>query len=57
MRVLSFIRIATLALSLTAALGATGNAFAATEDQGQKATNSGPYDSPNFVIPESNIFS
>jgi hypothetical protein len=63
MRVTSTLRIATLALALTAVVGSTGGAFAATaQDQNQSTqrqnvTNNNPSDSPDFTIPESNIYS
>jgi len=50
MRIASILRIATLALSLTAATAGLSSAFA---DLAQQS----PCDSPNFVIPQSQIFS
>jgi len=52
MRIVSILRIATLALSLTTATAGLSTAFAG--DSSQQAS---PYDSPNFVIPQSQIFS
>ena len=52
MRIASILRIATLALSLTAATAGLSTAFAA--DSSQQAS---PYDNQNFVIPESQIYS
>jgi len=56
MRISSLLRTATLALSMTAAMGAMTAAFAsdayADQQQQQQAVNSSsPYDSPNFVAP------
>jgi hypothetical protein len=54
MRISSLLRTATLALSLTAAMGAMGTAFAANAaPQAQQAAS--PYDSQNFVVPSNNI--
>ncbi|HEX8828804.1 MAG TPA: hypothetical protein VF778_11875, partial [Xanthobacteraceae bacterium] len=57
MRISSILRTATLALSLVAAMGATGTAFAASRVQQQEATysNSSPYDSPDFVVAPTDI--
>lgn len=53
MRISSLLRTATLALSLTAAMGAMGTAFAAnTAPQAQQAS---PYDGQDFVVPSNNI--
>jgi hypothetical protein len=55
MRISSLLRSATLALSMTAAMGAMTTAFAAdayaAQDQQQQASSASPYDSPNFVAP------
>jgi hypothetical protein len=54
MRISSLLRTATLALSMTAAMGAMTAAFAsdayAAQPQ-QQTANSSPYDSPDFVAP------
>ena len=59
MRISSLLRTATLALSMTAAMGAMTAAFAAdahaAPQQQQQATNANPYDSPDFVVPANNI--
>ena len=52
MRIASILRMATLALSLTAATAGLSTAFAG--DASQQAS---PYDNQNFVIPQSQIFS
>lgn len=63
MRISSLLRTATLALSLTAAMGAMTATFAqaATAPQQQQQwnqqSNTGPYDSPDFVVPRAEIFS
>ncbi len=54
MRISSLLRTATLALSLTAAMGAMTTAFAAPQAQ-QQASNAGPYDGQDFVVPSNNI--
>jgi hypothetical protein len=51
MRIASILRIGALALSLTAATAGLSTAFAGPAQQGS------PYDSPTFVIPQSQIFS
>ena len=53
MRISSLLRTATLALSLTGALGAMTAAFAADAHaaQQQQAAQSSPYDSQDFVVP------
>jgi hypothetical protein len=55
MRVSSLLRTATLALSLTAAMGAMAGTFAsnasAAQQQQQAVNSSSPYDSPDFVAP------
>jgi hypothetical protein len=52
MRVSSLLRTATLALSLTAAMGAMAGSNASAGQQQQQAVNSSsPYDSPDFVAP------
>jgi uncharacterized membrane protein YebE (DUF533 family) len=55
MRVSSLLRTATLALSLTAAMGAMAGAFASNASAGQQqqqaVNSSSPYDSPDFVAP------
>jgi len=61
MRVSSMLRSATLALSLMVALGAmsasfAGNAAAAQpQPQQQQTSNTGVYDSPDFVVQQSDI--
>ena len=57
MRISSILRTATVALTLIAATGAVGTAFAASRVQQQEAANSysGPYDSPDFVVAPNNI--
>jgi hypothetical protein len=56
MRISSLLRTATLALSMTAAMGAMTAAFAADAQAAQQqAVNTSPYDSPNFVVPSNNI--
>jgi hypothetical protein len=57
MRMSSLLRTATLALSLTAATGAMTAAFAASANAApqQQAANTGPYDSPDFVLQNNNI--
>ena len=58
MRISSLLRTATLALSLTAATGAMTAAFADNANaaqQQQQAANTGPYDSPDFVLQQSDI--
>ena len=61
MRISSLLRTATLALSLTAAMGAMTATFAqaasAPRQSQQQTGNTGIYDSPDFVIPQSQIFS
>ncbi|HEY3917626.1 MAG TPA: hypothetical protein VGL83_07520 [Stellaceae bacterium] len=59
MRISSILRTATLALSLTAAMGAMTAAFAANaapQQQQQQAGNSGVYDSPDFTVPANDIY-
>jgi hypothetical protein len=53
MRISSLLRTAALALSLTAAMGAMGTAFAA--NAAPQAQQASPYDSANFVVPSNNI--
>jgi hypothetical protein len=57
MRTSSLFRVATLALSLVALTGiATTGAFAASRvQQQQQAASFGPYDSPDFVVPPTDI--
>lgn len=57
MRISSILRTATLALSLVAATGAVGTAFAASRVQQQEAanSNSGVYDGRDFVVAPSDI--
>ena len=58
MRISSILRTATLALSLTAAMGAMTAAFAdnaSAAQQQQQTANTGPYDSQDFVVPNSDI--
>ena len=61
MRISSLLRTATVALSLTAATGTLTAALATTaqaaQQQQSQASNASPYDSPNFVVPQSQIFS
>ena len=58
----NFLSMGLFALSLLANLGSVGTAFASTADAPQAAprvqqpSNASPYDSPDFVVPESNIF-
>ena len=59
MRISSLLRTATLALSLTAAMGAMTAAFAANANaaqQQQQAANTGPYDNQDFVLQNNNIY-
>ena len=57
MRMSSLLRTATLALSLIAMTGAMSTAFAATSaPQAQQSTNTGIYDSPDFIVPLSNVY-
>ena len=56
MRIFSILRTATVALTLVAAFGTvSSSAFAASRFQAQQATNASPYDSPDFVVPPTNI--
>jgi hypothetical protein len=57
MRVSSLLRTATLALSLMVTMGAMSAAFAgnANAAQQQQTSNTGPYDSPDFVLQQSDI--
>lgn len=58
MRVTSLLRTATLALSLTAAMGAMTAAFAAdatAAQQQQQQQSASPYDSQDFVLQDNNI--
>lgn len=58
MRISSLLRTATLALSMTAAMGAMTAALAAdahAAPQQQQAANASPYDSQDFVVPSNNI--
>ncbi|HEX3970295.1 MAG TPA: hypothetical protein VHX19_03175 [Stellaceae bacterium] len=57
MRIASILRTATLALSLTAAMGGMTAAFAAdaTQSQQQQTSNTSPYDSQDFTVPANNI--
>lgn len=57
MRISSLLRTATLALSLTAAMGAMTATFAQAASAPQQQSNTGPYDSPDFVVPQSQTFS
>jgi hypothetical protein len=53
------LRTVTLALSLMATTGVMSTfvgTAAAAQPQQQQTSNTGPYDSPNFTIPESNIY-
>lgn len=54
MRISSILRTATLALSLTAAMGAMTAAFAAPQ-QSQQQNQASPYDSQDFVIQSNNV--
>lgn len=62
MRNFTFLPIALFAVSLITNLGSVGTAFAYTMDtpqgepQVQQPPYASPYDGPNFVVPESNIF-
>lgn len=62
MRNFNFLRIALLTVSLVTNLGGVGSASARTTDapqaapQGQQPSYASPYDSPDFVLQESNIF-
>ncbi len=56
MRISSLLRTATLALSMTAAMGAMTAAFASDAQAAQQqAANTSPYDSPDFVVPLNNV--
>lgn len=58
MRISSIVRTATLALSLTAAMGAMTAAFAADAvpaQQQQQQNQASPYDSQDFVVQSNNI--
>ena len=56
MRISSILRTATLALSLTAAMGGMTAAFAAdTSAAQQQQTQNSPYDSQDFVIQSNNV--
>lgn len=57
MRIPSILRTATLALSMTAAMGAMTAAFAANADaaQQQQAASSTPYDNQDFVLQSNNV--
>lgn len=57
MRISSIVRTATLALSLTAAMGAMTAAFAAdaVPAQQQQQNQASPYDSQDFVVQSNNI--
>lgn len=57
MRISSLLRTATLALSLTAAMGAMTATFAqaASAPQQQQTSNTGPYDNQDFVVSGNNI--
>ena len=58
MRISSILRTATLALSLTAAMGGMSAAFAAdanTAASQQQQTASSPYDSQDFVVQGSDV--
>jgi hypothetical protein len=58
MRISSLLRTATLALSLTAAMGAMTAAFAdnaSASQQQQQTTNASPYDSQDFIVPPSDV--
>ena len=58
MHISSLLRTATLALSLTAAMGAMSAAFAADAQpaqQQQQTAQASPYDSQNFIVPSNNI--
>lgn len=56
MRISSLLRSATLALSMTAAMGAMTAAFAADAHAAQQqATNSAPYDGQDFVVPSNDL--
>jgi hypothetical protein len=56
------LRLALLTVSLITNLGSIGTAFAHTMDspqaapQAQQRSYASPYDTPNFVLDESNIF-
>lgn len=55
MRISSLLRTATLALSLTAAMGAMTAAFAADANAAQQQQQASPYDNQDFVIQDNNI--
>jgi L-alanine-DL-glutamate epimerase-like enolase superfamily enzyme len=56
MRISSLLQTATLALSMMAATSAMTAAFAASASAAQQqAVNTSPYDSPDFVVPGSDI--
>lgn len=56
MRISSLLRTATLALSLTAAMGAMTAAFAADASAAQQQQQqASPYDNQDFVIQDNNV--
>lgn len=55
MRISSILRTATLALSLTAAMGGMTAAFAADTSTAQQQTQNSPYDSQDFVLQSNDI--
>jgi hypothetical protein len=64
MRSFNLVRIAVLAASLAVNVSNIGIAFADSANQGQSSqrqtqqpSNTGPYDSPDFVVPPANVFS
>lgn len=60
MRISSLLQTATLALSLSAAMGVMSTAFAdvaqAAQQTQNQVTNANPYDSPDFIVPSNNIY-
>jgi hypothetical protein len=55
MRISSLLRTATLALSMTAALGTMTAAFAANAAPQAQQQAASPYDSPNFIVPSNDL--
>jgi hypothetical protein len=56
MRISSLLRTATLALSMTAALGVMTAAFAANAAPQEQQQAASPYDSQDFVAPLNNTY-
>jgi hypothetical protein len=62
MRSFNLVRTAVVAALLTASVGSIGTAFAnsantqpSSQQQAQQPSNTGPYDSPDFVVPPADI--